>query len=91
METFRKAKLIIASAAILVAVLAPTAAYPLQFAPGTQTIIVLDGRTEPPISAQSIRAEAKPRQLKRTTYVVSIFGIHVVITSSSTNSSRTTR
>ncbi len=78
MDMYRRAKQTIVLA-IGVSILAPAVAYPLQFAPGTPSIIVLDGRTEPPISVQNNRAELKPRRPKGNTFVVSMLGVHILI------------
>ena len=77
MEMLKKAKLSLAAVVITLGVLTPGTAFSLQRAPGTPNIVVLDGRTEPPISVTVVRAEVKSTQERRIVICLPLFGLRL--------------
>jgi hypothetical protein len=79
METLKKTALLIMAVLVVCQVLVPTTGYSLNRAPGAPSVIVLDGRTEPPISARIVRAETKPRTNAVIVAYVPVFGPRLAI------------
>ena len=88
MEMFKRARLAVVVALLVYQAFAPTTAHPLERPPGAPSIIVLEGRTEPPISIAIVRAEAKPLRDTRVIAIVPFLGLRLVIVPSFAQISR---
>ena len=80
MDMLRKLRATMMLAVVLIGLLVPATAFSLERPPGTPTVIILDGRTEPPISVSDVKAQVKPKRAQRVGIVVSFFGVRVLIT-----------
>lgn len=76
---------------VMVLLFAPVTGHALQRPANQPSIIVLDGRTEPPISVTGSRAETKPRRTYKLAVYVPVFGLRLVTIPSLLEISRTWR
>lgn len=79
MEKLRTARIALLLSVLLLGSLLPGAAHSLERAPGTPSVIVLDGRTEPPASVRSTKSESRSGRVRSAMWIVTVAGIQVLV------------